>query len=195
MQEIVFASSNKGKCQEVSKILEGKFLLTLQGEHNVPDIEETGLTFVENSILKARNAAKLTNLPAIADDSGLVVKALNGAPGLYSARYSGKGTNAKSNIELLLKNMTGISERSAHFYCAMVYLKAFDDPAPIIIIKSWQGSILEQPSCKMGFGYDPIFWVPTHNCSAAELDADVKNTISHRGQALQELANRLLSLS
>lgn len=192
MQQIVFASSNKGKCREVIAKLGDKFEISLQSEHGVNDIEETGLTFVENSILKARNACKHTGLPAIADDSGLVVNALGGAPGLYSARYSGQNCDPQENIKLLLKNMENITDRRAHFYCAMVFLRSYEDPAPHVVTCSWHGNILESAVGAKGFGYDPIFFVPSHECSAAELDANIKNQISHRGNAIAKITEYIL---
>lgn len=192
MAKIVFASSNAGKCREITSKLGNSFEVCLQADLGVPDVEETGLTFVENSILKARNACKHTGMAAIADDSGLVVNELNGAPGLYSARYSGPKCDPKENIKLLLQNMNGVKDREAHFYCAMVYLRSYEDPAPKVVTCSWHGTILEQETGSDGFGYDPIFFVPTHNLSAAELDIEVKNKISHRGQAVDQIVKFLL---
>ncbi|MBT6206387.1 MAG: RdgB/HAM1 family non-canonical purine NTP pyrophosphatase [Francisellaceae bacterium] len=192
MMRIVYASSNKGKCTEIANKLQGNFEVIPQSTLGVVDIIETGLTFVENAILKARNACKHTELPCIADDSGLVVEHLNGAPGLYSARYSGPDANEQKNIDKVLTKLNGITNRAAYFYCALVYLKKYNDPAPKVIIKTWHGDILKESVGIKGFGYDPIFWVPTHNVSAAELDLTTKNTISHRGQALTELTNFLL---
>ncbi len=187
-QKIVLASGNQGKLREFFRILGGAgFEIVAQSEYNVPDIEETGLTFVENAILKARNAAKITGLPALADDSGIEVDALNGQPGIYSARYSGKGDNA-NNIKLL-KALEGVpdEQRSARFRCCIVFLRHADDPSPLIADASWEGRILHQLSGENGFGYDPLFYVPTHKTSSAELDPDTKNAISHRGQALQQI--------
>jgi XTP/dITP diphosphohydrolase len=152
----------------------------------VPDADETGLTFVENAILKARNAAQHTGLPAIADDSGLEVDFLNGAPGIYSARYAGDGGSAANNAKLL-EALAGVPEagRSARFQCLLVYLRHADDPTPIICQGTWEGWILEAPRGAAGFGYDPLFFVPTEGLSAAELPAERKNTLSHRGQALR----------
>ena len=187
-QKIVLASGNQGKLREFFRILGGAgFEIVAQSEYNVPDIEETGLTFVENAILKARNAAKITGLPALADDSGIEVDVLNGQPGIYSARYSGKGDNA-NNIKLL-KALEGVpdEQRSARFRCCIVFLRHADDPSPLIADASWEGRILHQLSGENGFGYDPLFYVPTHKTSSAELDPDTKNAISHRGQALQQI--------
>ena len=155
----------------------------------VPDIEETGLTFVENAILKARNAAQHTGRPAIADDSGIEVDALNGAPGIYSARYAGIGASDQANLEKLLTELGDLPEekRTARFQCLMVYMRHANDPTPLICQGSWEGRILFKPQGENGFGYDPVFYVPTHDCSSAELPADVKNSLSHRGQALSKL--------
>jgi len=187
-QKIVLASGNQGKLREFFRILGGAgFEIVAQSEYNVPDIEETGLTFVENAILKARNAAKITRLPALADDSGIEVDALNGRPGIYSARYSGEGDDA-NNIKLL-KALEGVpdEQRTARFRCCIVFMHHGDDPSPLIADASWEGRILHQLSGRNGFGYDPLFYVPTHKTSSAELDPDAKNAISHRGQALQQI--------
>ncbi len=190
MKRIVLASGNQGKVREFNALFANSGLEVIrQTELNVSEIPETGLTFVENALIKARHAALQTGLPAIADDSGLVVKALNGAPGLYSARYAGTPCNdAANNAKLLdvLKDIPQI-ERQAAFRCCIVYLRAWDDPVPLIAEASWQGEILFAPQGAQGFGYDPLFYVPTHRCSAAELDAAEKNRMSHRGQAMQRL--------
>jgi XTP/dITP diphosphohydrolase len=168
-----------------------------QSEYGVVDAEETGLTFVENAIIKARNAARHTGLAAIADDSGIEVDALNGAPGIYSARYAGAGASDRANLEKLLHELRDVAEtgRSARFQCLMVYLRHADDPTPLICQGTWEGSILFEPRGENGFGYDPVFYVPTHDCSSAELDADVKNSLSHRGQALRKLVAALRQTS
>ncbi len=187
-QKIVLASGNQGKLREFFRILGGAgFEIVAQSEYNVSDIEETGLTFVENAILKARNAAKITGLPALADDSGIEVDALNGQPGIYSARYSGKGDDA-NNIKLL-KALEDVpdEQRTARFRCCIVFMRHGDDPSPLIADASWEGCILHTLSGGNGFGYDPLFYVPTHKTSSAELDPDAKNAISHRGQALQQI--------
>ena len=160
-----------------------------QSEFSVPDIEETGLTFVENALLKARNAAELTGLPAIADDSGLEVDALNGAPGIYSARYAGKGASDRDNLEKLLQAIKDVDDehRGARFQCVMVYLRHAKDPTPRIFQGTWEGSILHEPRGDGGFGYDPVFFVAEKQCSSAELAPEVKNSLSHRGQALRKL--------
>jgi len=194
MQDIVLASSNPGKVREINQVLAGlNVIVRPQAEFNVIDAEETGLTFVENAILKARNAAQHTGLPAIADDSGLEVDALAGAPGIYSARYAGVGATDLENLEKLLDALADVPEenRSARFQCLMVYMRHADDPTPLICQGSWEGRILMAARGSNGFGYDPVFYVPTHNCASAELAADIKNSLSHRGQALRQLVAAL----
>jgi XTP/dITP diphosphohydrolase len=190
MKEIILASSNQGKVREINQLLAGLDLhVQPQTDFGVPDIEETGLTFVENAILKARNAAQHTGLPAIADDSGIEVDALNGAPGIYSARYAGIGASDQANLEKLLTELGDLPDekRTARFQCLMVYMRHANDPTPLICQGSWEGRILFKPQGENGFGYDPVFYVPSHDCSSAELPADVKNSLSHRGQALRKL--------
>jgi XTP/dITP diphosphohydrolase len=194
MKQIVLASSNKGKVREINQLLADLGLHAHpQSEFGVSDAEETGLTFVENAIIKARNAAHHTGLPAIADDSGIEVDALNGAPGIYSARFAGPGASDRANLEKLLEELQDVPEsgRSARFQCLMVYLRHARDPTPIICQGTWEGRILPEPRGDNGFGYDPVFYVATHDCSSAELAADVKNSLSHRGQALQKLVAAL----
>lgn len=191
---VVLASSNPGKLREINQILTSLALTVVpQSDYNVPDADETGLTFVENALLKARNATRHSGLPAIADDSGIEVDYLNGAPGIYSARYAGKNANDAQNLEKLLANLKGIPdpERTARFQCLMVYLRHEFDPTPVICQGTWEGKILLEPRGKNGFGYDPVFFVPTHNCSSAELPAEEKNKLSHRGQALRKLVKEL----
>jgi len=181
---VVLASGNAGKLREFTQVLASLDLtLAPQSQFDVPDVDETGLTFVENAILKARAASLHTGLPAIADDSGLEVDALNGAPGIYSARYSGEG--AAGNNRKLLSALSGIPEeaRTARFQCVLVYLRHANDPTPLMCAASWEGKILQAARGEQGFGYDPVFFVPEHNCSAAELDPAIKNQISHRAQA------------
>ena len=188
MTDIVLASSNAGKVREINQLLAGLDIkVRPQSEFNVEDAEETGLTFVENAILKARNAAAHTGLPAIADDSGLEVDALDGAPGIYSARYAGPGAGDRANLEKLLEALRDVAEaeRSARFQCLLVYLRHAGDPTPLICQGTWEGRILFEPRGEGGFGYDPVFYVPTHDCSSAELAAETKNSLSHRGQALR----------
>jgi XTP/dITP diphosphohydrolase len=191
---LVLASSNPGKVREINQMLDGLDLSVVpQSDFKVIDAEETGLTFVENALLKARNATRHTGLPAIADDSGIEVDYLNGAPGIYSARYAGKNASDEQNLRKLLDDLVGIpeAERTARFQCLMVYLRHEFDPTPIICQGTWEGHILLEARGANGFGYDPIFFVPTHNCSSAELPPEVKNKLSHRGQALRLLVAAL----
>jgi len=197
---VVMASSNPGKLREINQILGGLGMEVVpQSEFDVPDADETGLSFVENAILKARHAAQLTGLPAIADDSGLEVDALNGAPGIYSARYSsrsggtGEGTTDEKNLRKLLQDLKDIpeAERTARFQCLMVFMSHAEDPTPLICQGTWEGRILFEPQGEGGFGYDPIFYVPSENCASAELAPEVKNRLSHRGQALTKLVGAL----
>ena len=186
-QRIVLASANLGKAKEFAELLAGHNIRVVpQSDFGVPDVDETGLTFVENAILKARNAAQHTGLPAIADDSGLEVDFLNGAPGIYSARYAGPGGDSAANNAKLLTALTGVpaAQRGARFQCLLVYLRHADDPTPIICQGSWEGRILDATHGDGGFGYDPLFFVAEENCSAAELPASRKNALSHRGKAL-----------
>lgn len=195
--KLVIASGNAGKLAEFKHLFADIGIQCIaQGELGVGDIEEKGLSFVENALLKARHAASVTGLPALADDSGLCVDALGGAPGLYSARYGGVHGDAARNIEKLLGELAGVPEarRSARFHCALVLLRHPDDPQPLIAEGSWEGRILDAPHGVGGFGYDPVFHDPEHGCSAAELDPAIKNRISHRGQALTVLQQRLPSL-
>ncbi|MFK7975997.1 MAG: RdgB/HAM1 family non-canonical purine NTP pyrophosphatase [Halioglobus sp.] len=194
-RDVVLASGNAGKLRELSKVLSVlNVKLIPQTELGVTDADETGLSFIENAIIKARAAAKATGLAAIADDSGLEVDALNGEPGIYSARYSGEGDKA-NNIKLL-QALSGVAEadRTARFQCVLAYMRHATDPTPIICAASWEGRILEAPSGDHGFGYDPIFFVPEHGCSSAELDPQVKNRISHRAAASALLYQALSTL-
>lgn len=192
MSSIVLASGNAGKIREIQAILQNDRILP-QSQFNVLEPEETGSTFVENAIIKARNAALHCQLPAIADDSGLVVDALQGAPGVISARYAGVGASDQANLEKLLHDMQGVpdEQRSARFICVMVYLRHADDPTPIIAQGVWEGRIMQTPAGENGFGYDPIFWVNDYQCASAQLPPDIKNQLSHRGQALRILAEHL----
>lgn len=190
--DVVLASGNAGKLRELHRILEPLGVnLRSQAEFNVHEVEETGLTFVENALLKARAAAEHTGLPAIADDSGLEVDYLRGAPGIHSARYSGEGD--EGNNRKLLAALDGVAqgERTARYQCVLVYLRHAEDPVPIICQGSWEGLILEAPVGDGGFGYDPLFFVPEFDCSAAELDPPVKNRISHRAIASAALLEAL----
>ena len=193
-REIVLASNNPGKVREIAQLLATLDLSVLpQSQFDVPDVEETGLTFVENAILKARNAARKTGLATIADDSGLEVDALNGAPGIHSSRYAGVGSSDQANLDKLLQALTDVpqGDRRARFQCLMVYLAHEHDPTPLICQGTWEGRILFEPRGDNGFGYDPVFFVPTHNCSSAELPPEIKNELSHRGQALRTLVAAL----
>jgi len=194
---VVLASSNKGKLREFAELLGGLHLdIIPQAQLGVSDAEETGLTFVENAIIKARHAARATGLPAIADDSGIEVDALKGVPGIYSARYSGPGASDDANNCKLLQALDGVpdAQRGARYQCLIVYMRHDLDPTPIICSGSWEGRILTAPRGAGGFGYDPIFFVPTHQCSGGELDAAEKNRISHRGQALRKMLEALRTL-
>lgn len=191
-QRAVLASNNPGKLRELRAVLDthGVELLP-QADFKVGEVAETGLTFVENALIKARHACLHSGLPSIADDSGLEVDALNGEPGIYSARYagvSGNDTDAKNNARLL-RELEQVAEekRTARFQCVIVYLRHDKDPTPLICQGAWEGRILFGERGSNGFGYDPLFYVPTHDCSSAELDPSVKNSLSHRGQALRQL--------
>lgn len=201
MQTLILASNNAGKLKEINAAFStdsntSHISLLPQSAFGAKDIAETGLTFVENAILKARNACAYSGLPAIADDSGLVIDALSGRPGIYSARYAGLGATDQDNINKVLSELTTVpaGDRTAHYYSVIVFMRSGDDPAPIICQGSWQGTILSVPQGEGGFGYDPIFFVPTHHCSAAQLDLAEKNRISHRGQALDTLKKQLLEM-
>jgi len=197
MSKIVLASGNKGKLKEFNDMLAPIDIEVVpQSEFNVPEAEETGLTFVENAILKARNAAAHTGLPAIADDSGIEVDYLLGAPGIYSARYAGENANDENNLKALLAALEGVpsKERAARYQCVLVMMRHSKDPTPLIVQDSWEGAILESPSGDGGFGYDPIFWVPEHKCSAAELTKQQKHAISHRGKAMRQLLAQFSAL-
>ena len=197
-QQVVLASNNPGKIKEIDEILSSKrFNVLPQSKFNVPDVEESGKTFVENAILKARAAAIVSGLPSIADDSGIEVDILNGAPGIYSARYAGANASDKENLQLLINNVvaSGINQPVARYQCIIVYLQHAFDATPIIAEGIWEGYIVTEPKGKNGFGYDPIFYVPTHQCTSAELTPKVKNIISHRGQALKILSEKLSQMS
>lgn len=191
-QPIVLASGNAGKIREIQAILQHHPIIA-QSEFNVPEADESGLTFIENAIIKARNAAWHSGLPAIADDSGLAVDALDGAPGVISARYAGIGASDEENLQKLLKEMRNVpdGERSARFICAIVFIEHAKDPCPLIAEGVWEGQILHQPVGSNGFGYDPVFWVPSEQCASAELAPERKNLLSHRSQALRKLSELL----
>ncbi|GBL47365.1 nucleoside 5-triphosphatase RdgB [Sulfuriferula multivorans] len=194
MQKLIIASNNPGKLREISRILAPLgFEAVPQSAYNVPEAEEPYVTFVENCIAKARHAAHLTGLPALADDSGICVDALGGAPGVYSARYAGEPKSDQRNNEKLIAALAGQSNRQAHYYCVIVYLRHADDPQPLIAEGSWHGEIIDTPRGDGGFGYDPYFLVPALGKTGAELAPDEKNTISHRGKALLQLVDKLRS--
>jgi XTP/dITP diphosphohydrolase len=197
MNRIVVASANAGKLKELSRLLTRPDLEVVpQSELGVSDAVEDGKSFIENALIKARHAASHTGLPSIADDSGLMVDALDGAPGIFSARYSGVHGDYAANNATLMAALQGVAAeaRQATFVCAAVYLRHADDPLPVISVGQWHGRILDAPRGNGGFGYDPLFLVPTHDCSVAELDANIKNTISHRARAMTALKH-LINLS
>ena len=192
--EIVLASDNVGKIKEVNALLRGqRYTVVGQGELGVVPAEETGTTFVENAILKAKNAALQTGRAAIADDSGLEVDALNGQPGVYSARFSGAGATDSRNVDKLLSMLgdTPTQDRTARFRCLMVYMRHAQDATPVICEGTWEGFIHTTSRGENGFGYDPVFWVASEQCCVAELESGRKNQLSHRGQALRQLVDRM----
>lgn len=190
--KLVLASHNSGKLKELQKMLGTAFEIHSVAEFSSIEPEETGLSFIENAILKARHAAKVSGLPALADDSGLAVDILKGAPGIYSARYANNGGDKANNDKLLdvLKNVPE-AERTAQFICALALVRHEKDPMPIICEGIWQGRILFSPQGHNGFGYDPLFWVEEQQCSSAELTTDIKNQLSHRARAMVQLKQRL----
>ena len=192
-RRIVLATGNAGKLKEIREIFSGVDVgIVAQSDFDTPEAIEDGLSFVENAIIKARNAAAHTGLAALSDDSGIEVDALNGEPGIHSARYAG---DDESNIQRLLRELDGVPEekRTARFQCVMVYLRHANDPVPVIAQGAWEGKILMSPQGQGGFGYDPVFYVPELDCSAAELSATDKNRLSHRGQALSQMLDYLAS--
>ncbi|WP_312776815.1 XTP/dITP diphosphatase [Pseudescherichia sp.] len=194
MQKVVLATGNAGKVRELASLLNDFGLdVVAQTELGVESADETGLTFIENAIIKARHAAQVTGLPAIADDSGLAVDVLGGAPGIYSARFAGVDATDQQNLEKLLVELQDVpdGERQAQFHCVLVYMRHADDPTPLVCHGSWQGTIARAPAGSGGFGYDPIFVVPEAGKTAAELSADEKRAVSHRGQALKLLLEAL----
>lgn len=190
---IVLASGNQKKLNELVKILSPMgYNITPQSEHQVPEAEETGLTFIENAIIKARNACEHTGLPAISDDSGIEVDVLNGAPGIYSARFSGDQATDDSNNQLLVKKLQQAEPPyTARYQCVIVFMRHAQDPTPIICHGTWEGEIQLTPAGSNGFGYDPYFYLVDHECTAAELNDNIKNSISHRAVALKQLMQRL----
>lgn len=191
--DVVLASNNAGKVVELNAFFQdGDVSFVPQSAYRLDSVEETGSTFVENAIIKARYAAQKTGKPALADDSGIEIDALGGAPGVISARYGGEHGNDALNIKKVLAELenTPESERTARFHCVLALMRGPNDPNPIISQGIWEGRILFAPRGEKGFGYDPIFWVPTHRCSSAELDAEIKNSISHRARAIDELKKK-----
>lgn len=194
MNKIVLASGNHGKIKELNPLFADRGIAVVpQSDFSVTPAEETACTFVENALIKARHAAQATGLPSIADDSGIEVDALDGQPGVYSARYAGENASDQQNNRKLLDALRDVPEtqRTARYHCVLVFLRQAQDPTPIICQASWEGRILSSLVGSGGFGYDPLFYVAEHQCSAAQLPADIKNSISHRAQALKLLANRL----
>lgn len=195
MKEIILATSNKGKIKELRSLL-APIECIPQTDFAIPDAEEIGLSFIENAIIKARHASHYTKRPALADDSGLVVPILNGAPGIYSARYAGANSSDQANINLLLSTMASIppEQRQASFYAAIAIVQHANDPTPLIATGLWQGEITYEPKGEEGFGYDPIFYIPEYQCTAGQLSASIKNSISHRARALNQLRTVLSNL-
>jgi XTP/dITP diphosphohydrolase len=194
--KIVLASNNQGKIKELSRILaELDIEILPMSAFNLASPEETGTTFVENAIIKARYVAQQTGLPALADDSGLSVDALNGAPGVYSARFAGEDASDADNNDKLLSELQDVTERSAHFHCVLAFFRHPEDPTPIICDGTWHGAILKEKSGDNGFGYDPIFWSPETQSSSAELSPEMKNKVSHRAKALAEFKTKLTAFS
>ncbi|UTV28138.1 XTP/dITP diphosphatase [Photobacterium atrarenae] len=190
MSKLVLATGNQGKVKEMASLLaDFGFDVVAQSDYQVSSVAETGTTFIENAIIKARHAAKETGLPAIADDSGLEVDFLKGAPGIYSARFAGEGASDLDNLNKLLKAMEGVpeAERTARFHCVLVMMRHENDPTPLVCHGTWEGRILTEPHGENGFGYDPVFWVPEDQCASAELAPARKKQLSHRGKALQQL--------
>ena len=196
----VLASNNAGKLREFNQLLAPLAInIQPQAELDVPDAIEDGLSFIENALIKARHAARLTGLPALADDSGLEVDALQGAPGIYSARYASMAGGEKSdlaNMDKLLADLKHVppAQRSARFHCVLAFMRHAEDPTPIVIQGTWEGTLLEAPAGDDGFGYDPIFWVQSHQCSSAQLSKAEKNQLSHRGQAVAAFQQRMARL-
>lgn len=193
-QKLILASGNAGKLKEFSSLLAPLgWQVEAQNLHAVPEAEETGLTFVENALIKARNAALHTGCAALADDSGVEVDALQGAPGIYSARFAGVGSKDADNNAYLLERLKDVpeAERTARYWCVLVFLRFAEDPTPVIVQASWEGRILSAPRGEGGFGYDPLFWLPELGKTAAEMDKDEKNRVSHRGRASQLLIQAL----
>ncbi|MFA0810337.1 RdgB/HAM1 family non-canonical purine NTP pyrophosphatase [Microbulbifer epialgicus] len=189
LKRIVLASGNAGKLREFSQLFSTWDIEVLpQSEFGVADAEETGLSFIENALIKARHASRISGLPALADDSGLAVDALGGAPGIYSARYSGEGATDARNNSKLLDALQGVetSARGASFHCALAFVRAYDDPVPLVCSAQWRGRILEKSMGEQGFGYDPLFFVVSEGMTSAQLPRELKNRLSHRAQAMAQ---------
>lgn len=194
LQTVILASGNPGKLREFAALLADLDVNVVpQSEYNVSAADETGLTFVENALIKARHAARASGLPALADDSGIAVDALNGAPGIYSARYAGANASDLDNLNKLIKAVRQLPAhaRGARYHCVIVFLQHAGDPMPVIASGTWEGRLIDEPCGDGGFGYDPVFYLDSHQCTAAELDPADKNRLSHRGQALRGLLNQL----
>ncbi len=194
---LVLASGNPGKLRELNAMFDPLgWVVIPQSDWAISEAVENGLSFIENALIKARHASQHTELPALGDDSGLVVDALNGAPGIYSSRFGGADSDDSINNHKLLSELEGVPEsaRSAHFYCAMALVRHAQDPAPLLATGRWDGQVMRVPAGQGGFGYDPLFWVPGQGCSAAELPEHIKNRLSHRGQALSEMMEQMGSL-
>ena len=191
-QTLVLASNNRGKLAEFSRLLSPLgFELKTQGELDIPEADEPHATFVENALAKARHASRLSGLPALADDSGICVPALGGAPGVHSARYAGEPKSDAANNEKLVRELAAQADKSAYYYCVLVFVRHADDPQPVIADGRWNGEVIAEPRGQGGFGYDPHFLLPAFGKTAAELSADDKNRLSHRGQALRVLIEKL----
>lgn len=193
-QSVILASGNPGKLRELAELLADLHMHVVpQSDYINEEADETGLTFIENALIKARHAARISGLPALADDSGIAVDSLNGIPGIYSARYAGVGASDQANLDKLIEAIRPLSEseRKARYHCVIAYLRHAEDPTPLIAIGAWEGRLIETPRGHNGFGYDPIFYLDTHDCTAAELDPAEKNRLSHRGQALRRLLSQL----
>jgi XTP/dITP diphosphohydrolase len=189
---LILASNNPGKLKEFNQLLAPLgFDVHPQGEFNVPEADEPHVTFIENALAKARHAAKLTGIPALADDSGICVNALGGAPGVWSARFAGEPKSDQRNNQKLVDELATLADKSAYYYCVLVFVRHADDPQPLIAEGRWNGEIRAEPSGQGGFGYDPHFWLPELGKTAAELSADEKGRSSHRGQALRVLIEKL----
>ncbi len=193
-KKLVLATGNQGKLAELQGLLQGQnYELVAQSQFGFEEAIEDGLSFIENAIIKARHAAKHTDLPSLADDSGLEVDALRGAPGIYSARFAGQTASDSDNVAKLLRQLSDVAsdQRSARFHCVVAYVRHAEDPAPLIVARTWEGEIAQQCAGENGFGYDPVFYVPSEGCTAAQLSPEEKNTLSHRGQALRGFCEKV----